>query len=141
MKVRLVRSKSGKFPVIFPVTRDFGGEELARDCPLRHIGFKGLNKGQNSGYRRQVPFKISLDLRLRLRHVHAGPPHTMFLVDTLSFLIQVQGYSIQRVIGQIERLYARMMLRFMTSSAQRNQIFLAIVASPISKLRVMNFQI
>ena len=28
--------KMEKFPVFFPVSREFSGEELARDCLLRH---------------------------------------------------------------------------------------------------------
>jgi|HubBroStandDraft_2_1064218.scaffolds.fasta_scaffold461001_1 hypothetical protein len=34
-EVRFSRSKSRKFPVFFPVSREFGGERLARDCALR----------------------------------------------------------------------------------------------------------
>ena len=32
----IFESKSRKFPVFFPVSREFGGEELARDCAHRH---------------------------------------------------------------------------------------------------------
>jgi len=33
--VRFSRAEFRKFPVFFPVSRDFGGEGLARDCALR----------------------------------------------------------------------------------------------------------